>query len=63
MLSKIQWDHTRPGKCLAAPAAPLPGTFSQNIFAGNFLNLASYTGILFKISKIILQVEIVFWRD
>jgi hypothetical protein len=26
-----------PGECPAAPAAPLPGNFSQNIFAGNFL--------------------------
>jgi hypothetical protein len=31
--------HTTPraGKCPAAPAAPLPGNVSQNIFAGNFL--------------------------
>ena len=27
----------RAGKCPAAPAAPLPGNVSQNIFAGNFL--------------------------
>jgi hypothetical protein len=30
----------RAGKCPAAPAAPLPGNVSQNIFAGNFLHLA-----------------------
>jgi hypothetical protein len=29
--------ESRAGKCPAAPAAPLPGNVSQNIFAGNFL--------------------------
>jgi hypothetical protein len=59
------------GKCPAAPAAPLPGNVSQNIFAGNFLApcrtfLLSYVlechiiYLLFKNFKSILQVDIVF---
>ena len=35
------------GKCLAVPAAPLPGNFYQNIFSGNFLTLQEIFVILY----------------
>jgi hypothetical protein len=35
------------GKCLAVPAAPLPGNVYQNIFAGNFLTLHRIIYLLF----------------